>query len=470
MWKNKNYVGGVWVDSAGQERIDVVNPSTEELIGHVPRSVPEDVANAVTAARDAFDGWSNTPVDERVGYLAAAHKLLGEREDEFVDTLVTDVGTPAKIARRLQFGLPRTVLESYTDPAVFPTDTLIGDSLIVREPIGVVAAITPWNYPLHQVVAKLAPALAAGCAVVLKPSEVTPAVVLLLAEVFDSVGIPPGVVNVVNGAADVGAALVSHPSVDMVSFTGSTRAGREVGALAARDIKRVTLELGGKGANVMLPDVVDVERTLKNAVGNCFLNSGQTCLALTRLLVHSSQYEHAVEHVAGVAETFTVGDPTAPTTKLGPMTSDAHRERVRGYIRSGVDEGARLVTGGAEAPDGLRRGYFVRPTVFADVDRRMRVAHEEIFGPVLCVMSYDSEEEAIEIANATSYGLTAAVWSADSDRAMRIARRIRAGQVDINGAAFNPRAPFGGYKQSGNGRELGPLAMEEFLEIKSIQQ
>lgn len=470
MWRDKNYVDGAWVDSTSSEFIHVLNPSTEEVIGRVPKSTAADVAAAVAAATGAFPDWSSRAPSDRVGYLAAAHRRLGQQEDRFVEAIVADVGTPAKIARRLQFGLPRTVLESYTDPSVFPGESHIGNSLIIREPIGVVGAITPWNYPLHQVVAKVAPALAAGCTVVLKPSEVTPAVVMLLAEVFGDVDLPPGVFNVVNGAAEVGAALVTDHGVDMVSFTGSTRAGREVGAMAARDIKRVALELGGKGANIVLPDVKDLDRILKNAVGNCFLNSGQTCLALTRLLIHESQYDDAVVRVAEIARTFTVGDPHDPSTKLGPMTSRSHLQRVRDYIQLGIDEGARLVAGGLDAPNGLDRGYFVQPTVFADVNSTMRIAREEIFGPVLSVMAYTTEQQAVEIANGTEYGLTAAVWSGDSDVAMRLARQIRAGQVDVNGGAFNPQAPFGGYKQSGNGRELGALAMDEYLEIKSVQQ
>jgi aldehyde dehydrogenase (NAD+) len=417
-----------------------------------------------------FPDWAAAPVCNRAALLDDLHAALARREEEFVDVLVRDVGAPGKIARRLQFGLPLAVLSHFTQPEAFPADEEIGNSLVVREPIGVVGAITPWNYPLHQTVAKLAPALLAGCTVVLKPSEVTPLAVHLLTEVMDEVGIPAGVVNVISGGVRAGHALVAHPYVDMVSFTGSTRGGREVAATAAADVKRVALELGGKSANLVLDDVDGLDRIIRNAVGNCFLNSGQTCLALTRLLVHRDQYEQATELARQAAAAFVVGDPADRATKLGPLTSAAHRDRVTGYIELGIAEGARLVTGGPIPPTGLHRGFFVQPTVFADVRPDMRIAREEIFGPVLCVLPFDTEQEAVEIANSTDYGLTGAVWSADPDRAMRVARSLRTGQVDINGAAFNPAAPFGGYKQSGNGRELGRLGIEEFLEVKAIQR
>jgi len=465
------FIDGSWIASKSDRTIEVFNPSTEELIARVADGAAADVDLAVEAARRAWGPWSALPGEERVGYLRALFRRLGEREDEFVTTIATDIGVPLKMARRLQFGLPMSILEGFTDTSALPTDYEIANSLITHEPIGVVGAITPWNYPLHQTIAKLAPALAAGCTIVLKPSEVTPLTIHLLAEAIEEIELPPGVVNLISGTGEeVGAALAGHPEVDMISFTGSTRAGSLVAQLAGRGIKRVALELGGKSPNVILPDVTDLERVVKSGVGNCYLNSGQTCLALTRMLVHKSQYSDAVEIATQTANSFTLGDPFDAAAKLGPMTSAAHRERVRNYIEVGIAEGARLAAGGVDAPAGLDRGFFVRPAVFADVDPAMRIAQEEIFGPVLCIMSYDDEEHAIEIANGTQYGLTAGVWSADDERALRVARRLRSGQVDVNGGAFNPRAPFGGYKRSGVGRELGPVGVEEFMEVKAIQR
>jgi aldehyde dehydrogenase (NAD+)/betaine-aldehyde dehydrogenase len=345
----------------------------------------------------------------------------------------------------------------------------VGNSLIVREPAGVVAAITPWNYPLHQIANKVAPAMAAGCTVVLKPSEVVPLNAFVLAEVIEAAGVPAGVFNLVTGTGPVvGEAMVSHPEVDMVSFTGSTRAGRRVSELAAAAPKPVALELGGKSPNVILDDA-DIAKAVAAGVANCFLNSGQTCSALTRMLVPREKLAEVEQIAAAAAEKHTPGDPFEEGTRLGPLVSDAQLERVRGYIEKGVSEGARLVTGGAEPPEGAERGYFVRPTVFSDVDNSMTIAQEEIFGPVLSIIPYDSEEDAIRIANDTVYGLSGGVWSGDEERAKRVARRIRTGQVEINGGAFNPMAPFGGYKQSGHGRELGRYGLEEFLVAKSMQ-
>jgi acyl-CoA reductase-like NAD-dependent aldehyde dehydrogenase len=366
--------------------------------------------------------------------------------------------------------LPIAVANSYVQLLNnFSFEEQVNNSLIVREPVGVVACITPWNYPLHQVVAKVAPALAAGCTVVLKPSEVAPLTAFVLAEIMDEVGLPAGVFNLVTGFGPVvGEALAAHPDVDMVSFTGSTRAGKRVSELAAQSIKRVALELGGKSANVILDDA-DFAKAVSSGVANCYFNSGQTCSAHTRMLVPKEKHDEAVQIAKAAAENFKPGDPKADGTRLGPLISATQRERVRNYIQKGIDEGATLVTGGAEAPEGLEQGYFVRPTIFANVRNSMTIAQEEIFGPVLSIIPYEDEDDAVRIANDTVYGLAGGVWSSDPERAKRVARRLRTGQVDINGGKFNPLAPFGGYKQSGNGREFGKFGLEEFLEVKAMQ-
>lgn len=464
------YIDGAWIASTGKGRIDVINPSTEDVMASIPEGTPEDVGRAVNAARSAFESWSMTPVATRVDLLRKLAAGLGNRMKEIGETIASEVGMPIGLATAIQAGLPiantnnfATLLEGY------PFEERVGNSLVVREPIGVVACITPWNYPLHQIIGKIAPAFAAGCTVVLKPSEVAPVNAFLLTEVIDSIGLPRGVFNLVTGYGPVvGEAMASHPGVDMVSFTGSTRAGKRVSELAAQTVKRVTLELGGKSANVILDDA-DLEKAVTKGVGECYLNSGQTCSALTRMLVPRSRQDEAVAIAKRVAESFTVGPASEATSKLGPLVSETQRERVRGFIRKGVSEGAALVTGGAEAPAGLERGYFVRPTVFANVRNDMTIAQEEIFGPVLSILPYDSEEEAVRIANDSLYGLGGAVWSEDPERAKRVARRLRTGQVSINGGGFNPLAPFGGYKQSGNGREFGRHGLEEYLEVKSLQ-
>lgn len=468
--RDRIYIDGAWVPSSGTDTIDVINSTTEEVMGRVPAGTAEDVARAVAAAKAAFPAWADTPREERAKYLQRISEGLGARTEELAATIAREVGMPLTLSRIIQVGLPMMTFGSM--PQILDTfgfEERIGNSLVVREPVGVVGCITPWNYPLHQIAAKVGPALAAGCTVVLKPSEVAPLNAFILAEIIDAVGLPPGVFNLVCGTGPVvGEAIASHPDVDMVSFTGSTRAGRRVSELASATVKRVTLELGGKSPNVILDDA-DLERAVTDGVGKCFLNSGQTCSALTRMLVPRSRLAEAEEIAVRATETYTPGDPFADTTRLGPLVSAAQRERVRAYIAKGIEEGAKLLTGGIEPPEGLERGYFVRPTVFSEVRPDMTIAQEEIFGPVLSIIPYTTEEEAIEIANGTIYGLAGGVWSADPDRALRVARRLRTGQVEVNGGAFNPLAPFGGYKQSGHGRELGTYGLAEYLEIKAIQ-
>lgn len=468
--RNKLYINGQWVSAGGTQFIDVVNPATEKVFGRVPAATHAEAGQAVAAARTAADAWAGTPAAERAAYLVKIHQGLAARADEIAQTITAEVGMPLKLSRRIQAGLPIAVLESYVKLlGEYAFEERIGNSLVVREPVGVAACITPWNYPLHQAIAKVAPALAAGCTVILKPSEVAPLSAFILAEVIHEAGLPAGVFNLVTGTGkDVGEHLVLHPDTDLVSFTGSLRAGRRVAELAAGSIKRVTLELGGKSAAVVLDDA-DLATAIKGTVAACFLNSGQTCTAHTRLLVPEQFYEEAAAQAMAAASVYAPGDPLNEKTRLGPLVSTIQREQVRDYIRKGVAEGAELLIGSAEQPDGLEIGYFVRPTVFGKVTPDMTIAGEEIFGPVLSIMTYRNEDEAVDIANATRYGLAAAVWSGDQARAERVARRLKAGQVDINGGAFNLLAPFGGFKQSGYGRELGAYGLEEFLEIKSIQ-
>jgi aldehyde dehydrogenase (NAD+) len=467
--RDQLYIDGRWTAPSGSRTIAVVSPSTEEAIGRVPEGSPQDVDAAAAAARAAFDGWAATPPAARAGFLAKIHEGLKARADEIGRTIASEVGMPLKLATRIQAGSPVYTFSMYAKMlGDFQFEARVGNSIVLREPIGVVGAITPWNYPLHQIAAKVAPALAAGCTVVLKPSEVAPLNAFILAEVVHAAGLPKGVFNLVTGYGPVvGEAIARHPQVDMVSFTGSVRAGKRVAELGAQSVKRVTLELGGKSAAIVLDDA-DLALAVKGTVNACFLNTGQTCSAHTRLLVPESRYEEAARLAVEAAKSFTVGDPFGDA-RLGPVTSKSQLERVRGYIAKGVAEGAELLAGGADAPEGLARGWYVRPTVFGRVDPKSTIAQEEIFGPVLAIITYRDEDDAVRIANDTIYGLAGGVWSKDEERAKRVARRLRTGQVDINGGPFNMQAPFGGYKQSGRGRELGRPGLEEYLEYKSLQ-
>jgi aldehyde dehydrogenase (NAD+) len=467
--RDRLYVGGAWVEPDGDGTLEVVEASTEQVLATIPEGTPVDARRAVAAARSAFEGWAATPVAERQRLLRAVADGLDARADEIAATVTAEVGMPLKLSRIIQAGLPIASFRMAADLLdQVPLEEEAGSALVVREPVGVVAAITPWNYPLHQVACKVAPALAAGCTVVLKPSEVAPLSAFILAEVIDQVGLPAGVFNLVTGTGPVvGEALASDPDVDMVSFTGSTRAGKRVSELASASVKRVALELGGKSPYVILDDA-DLSKAVPNGVAKAFLNSGQTCSALTRMLVPRERLAEAEQIAAATAERFEPADPTGERSGIGPLVSDVQRERVRGYIRKGVEEGARLVTGGAEPPEDLPSGFYVRPTVFSDVRPDMTIAQEEIFGPVLVIVPYDDEEDAVRIANDTIYGLAAGVWSDDPDRATRVARRLRAGQIEVNGGQFDLRAPFGGFKQSGNGRENGKFGLEEYLEVKAL--
>ncbi len=468
--RDKFFIDGAWVAPSTTESIGVHNAGTGEVMGKVPAGGEKDIVAAVAAARGALEAWSATPVEKRAEYLQKISDGLKARAPELSALIAQEVGMPIKMAGRIQAGLPIANFANYAKLArEFAFETRVGNSVVCREPVGVVGAITPWNYPLHQIALKVAPALAAGCTVVLKPSEVAPFNSFLLAEVIEAVGLPRGVFNLVTGLGPtVGEALVKHPDVDMISFTGSTRAGKRISEVAAQTVKRVALELGGKSASVILDDA-DLAAAVKGTVNGCYLNSGQTCTALTRMLVPASRHDEAAKIAGEIAKGFTLGDPMSEATKLGPLSSQMQLDRVREYIKKGVAEGAQLVAGGADAPDGLPGGYFVKPTVFAGVKNSMSIAQEEIFGPVLSIIPYKDEEEAVRIANDSAYGLAGAVWSGDEARAQKVARRIRAGQVDVNGGAFNMNAPFGGFKQSGHGREAGVYGLEEFLEYKSMQ-
>ncbi|WP_329458568.1 aldehyde dehydrogenase family protein [Streptomyces sp. NBC_01497] len=462
------YIGGRWRPAGTSDTIAVINPADERVIAEVPAGGAADVDAAVRAARAALPGWAATPPGARGAFLGALHDAMVDREEEFARTLVAELGAPARFAARVQTRAPIAALATYAElAATHPFEERVANSTVLLEPVGVVAAITPWNYPVSMIVSKVAPALAAGCTIVLKPAEDTPLTALLFAECVDAAGLPAGVVNVVTGYGHVaGQALAEHEGVDHISFTGSTAVGRKIGALAGGAIKSVSLELGGKSANVILPSA-DLPRAVAAGVGHVMANSGQTCYAWTRMLVHSDRYEEAVELARRDLSGYAVGDPAAAGTRVGPVVSAKQRERVRGYIAKGVEEGARLVAGGTEAPHAT--GYFVAPTLFADVTSDMTIAQEEIFGPVLSVLRYEDEEDAVRIANDTVYGLHGGVWADTEEEAVAFARRMDTGRVDINGGDFNTLAPFGGYKQSGVGREMGTYGLHEYLQTKSLQ-
>ena len=464
------YINGEWVKATSSETLEVTTSGTGELFATVPAGTVEEANSAVEAAAAAFTSWSNTSPKERGEFLKRISEKLAERDDEIALIIANEVGMPLMLSKGIQVGLPTMAFaENATRAAEFAWEEEVGNSTNVREPVGVVAAITPWNYPLYQISLKVSAALAAGCTVVLKPSEVAPINAFILADIIDEVGLPKGVFNLVTGLGPVvGEAIVVHPKTDMVSFTGSTRAGKRVMQLAAEMVKRVALELGGKSANIILEDA-DIPAAVADGVFQCYLNSGQTCSALTRMVVPRSKLAEVEDVAVATAAGFAPSDPITGSSLLGPLVSAVQQQRVRDYINKGIDEGARLITGGITPPEGLEMGFYVQPTIFSDVRTDMTIAQEEIFGPVLSIIPFDTEEEAIAIANDSTYGLAGGVWAGTDEKAFEVARKIRTGQLSINGGAFNPLAPFGGYKQSGFGRERGLYGFEEFLEVKAIQ-
>ncbi|WP_431096447.1 aldehyde dehydrogenase family protein [Polaromonas aquatica] len=463
-----HYINGQWVKAQSSETLPVHDSSTEEVMATVPSGTVGEAEAAVLAARAAFEGWSALPVETRAAYLDKIAAGIKARTEDLAMAIAREVGMPLKMARAVQVGGPAWHWGNFAKVArQFEWEKQVGNSLVVREAIGVVGCITPWNFPLSQITLKIAPAMAAGCTVVLKPSEIAPVNAMILAEIIHEAGVPPGVFNLVNGVGPVvGEVLATHPEVDMLSFTGSTRAGKRVSELASQSVKRVALELGGKSASVILDDA-NLEAAVKGTVSACMLNSGQTCSAHTRMLVPVGRYEEARALAQAAVARFTIGPSLEETSKLGPLVSAAQRDRVLGFIRTGIEEGADVIAGGAEAPD-FGKGYFVQPTILG-IKATDALAQEEVFGPVLVVIPYKDEDEAVAIANSTIYGLGGAVWAGTDERAMKVARRLRTGQVDINGGPFNGQAPFGGYKQSGNGRENGVYGFEEFLEFKAMQ-
>ena len=463
------YIDGAWVDPITAKTLDVIDPSTEEAFTQISLGSAADVDRAVAAAKAAFPSFSQTPRAERLQLLRRILEVYQTRYDEMARTLSREMGAPLKFAHQAQAGMGTAHLSKLIDVFEhFEFDELRGTTLVTREPIGVVGMITPWNWPINQIVCKVGPAIAAGCTMVLKPSEIAPLNAILWAEILHEAGVPKGVFNLVNGdGPTVGDALAKHPDVDMMSFTGSTRAGISVAKSAADTVKRVSQELGGKSANIILADA-DIERAVSKGVAGCFGNSGQSCNAPTRMFVPADQRAIAAAVAKTAAEKFRVGPASEDSSVLGPVVSQMQYDKIQRLIEAGIKEGAELVTGGLGRPDGLNRGYFVQPTVFAGVTPEMTIAREEIFGPVLAILAYDTEEDAIRMANDTVYGLAAYVQSGDIGHARKVAARMRAGNVYINYPAWDAGAPFGGYKQSGNGREYADFGIEEFLEIKGV--
>jgi aldehyde dehydrogenase (NAD+) len=463
------YIDGAWVDPIEPKELKVINPATEEVAGVISMGSSKDVDRAVMAARRAFDSYSRSAPAERLALLERMLAAYKAHYDEIAQAISIEMGAPITLSKGSQTGIGVGHISAMIDVLKnFKFEELRGTVRLVQEPVGVCALITPWNWPMNQVAAKVVPALAAGCTMVLKPSEYSPFSAIIWAKVMHEAGVPAGVFNLINGDGNgVGAPLSSHREVDMVSFTGSTRAGTEVAKNAAASVKRVHQELGGKSPNVLLDDA-DFERAVTKSVLHVFQNSGQSCNAPTRMLVPAAKLAEVEAIAKRVAESVITGDPTSEKTNLGPVVSKLQFERVEGYIAKGIAEGAKVVTGGSGRPDGLAKGYFVKPTIFSNVRNDMTIAREEIFGPVLCILPYDSEEQAVQIANDTPYGLAAYVWSKDNLHARRIGAQIRAGQVTLNGAAGSMNTPFGGFKMSGNGREWGEFGLRDFLEVKAV--
>jgi len=463
------YIDGQWVDPVTPRPFDVINPATEEVCGRVSLGSAEDVDRAVAAARRAFPDYAQTTRDQRIDLLQAVLEEFDKRADEVAEAIMDEMGAPWGLAKNAQAPSgPQHIKAAIRALKTFEFEERSRTTLIVKEPVGVCALITPWNWPMNQIACKVAPALATGCTMVLKPSEIAPFDAMIFAEICDAAGVPAGVFNLVTGdGPGVGTALALHPEVDMVSFTGSARAGIAVAQNAAPTIKRVAQELGGKSANIILDDA-DFEKAVKSGAADCFDNTGQSCDAPSRMLVPVERMAEAAALAAAVANSIKVGNPREQDVEVGPLVSQAQWEKVQGLIQKGIAEGATLAAGGPGKPEGLDRGYFAKPTVFADVSNDMTIAREEIFGPVLSIIGYEDEDDAVRIANDTTYGLSGYVSSSNLDRARRVAGRMRTGMVHINGASLDSMAPFGGYKQSGNGREWGPHGFEEFLELKSI--
>ena len=466
---NKFFINGKWIEPAGRSTLDVINPATEKAFATISLGNADDVDSAAKAAKSAFDSWSNSSIEERKEIISNIVGGLKSRSDEMATAISSEMGAPMGLSKTAQVGSGLghfmnvlSILET------FEFEEIRGTTKIVKEPAGVCGFITPWNWPLNQIACKVAPAIAAGCTMVLKPSEIAPISAYILTEIIAESGLPAGVFNLVNGdGLTVGAAISGHPDIDLVSFTGSTRAGREVAKAAADGIKRVTQELGGKSANIILDDVPDFARAVSGGVAGCFGNSGQSCNAPTRMLVPQSRMEEAINAAKAAAAKSVVGDPSAESTRMGPVVSEIQFNKIQTLIQKGIDEGADLIAGGPSRPEGLEEGYFVRPTIFANVSNDMTIAREEIFGPVLSIIGYKDDDDAVSIANDTDYGLSGYV-SGEPGHAQAIARKLRTGNVHINGAGPDFSAPFGGYKQSGNGREWGIEGFEEFLETKAM--